>query len=112
MVLSRPLVGNVDEVGRLNIFRGGRRCWWRWRARGLLDGAPDSGSIEILHWWKQGGEAEAIGALLDVYKQRNPDVKIVDSSVDGSALGARRHPRAGSATAIRPTPSRPTAAGT
>ena len=47
---------------------------------------PTRGSIEILDWWKQGGEAEAIGALLDVYKQRNPGVKIVDSSVDGSAL--------------------------
>src|SRR4029079_4094698 len=49
-------------------------------------GATEKSSIEILDWWKQGGEAEAIGALLDVYKQRNPGVKIVDSSVDGSAL--------------------------
>jgi glucose/mannose transport system substrate-binding protein len=43
-------------------------------------------SVNLFHWWKQGGEAEAIGALLDLYEQRNPDVKIVDSSVDGSAL--------------------------
>jgi glucose/mannose transport system substrate-binding protein len=49
-------------------------------------GANEKGSIEILHWWKQGGEAEAIGKLLDLYKQQNPGVKIVDSSVDGSAL--------------------------
>jgi glucose/mannose transport system substrate-binding protein len=49
-------------------------------------GANEKSSIEILHWWKQGGEAEAIGALLDVYKKQNPGVKIVDSSVDGSAL--------------------------
>jgi glucose/mannose transport system substrate-binding protein len=49
-------------------------------------GADEKGSIEILHWWKQGGEAEAIGKLLDLYKQQNPGVKIVDSSVDGSAL--------------------------
>ena len=49
-------------------------------------GPNEKGSIEILHWWKQGGEAEAIGALLDVYKKQNPGVKIVDSSVDGSAL--------------------------
>jgi len=50
------------------------------------DGSSDGGSIEILDWWKQGGEADAIGKLLGVYKQRNPEVKIVDSSVDGSAL--------------------------
>jgi glucose/mannose transport system substrate-binding protein len=49
-------------------------------------GANEKSSIEILHWWKQGGEAEAIDALLGVYKQQNPGVKIVDSSVDGSAL--------------------------
>src|SRR6185295_9932939 len=34
-------------------------------------GATEKSSIEILDWWKQGGEAEAIGALLDVYKQQN-----------------------------------------
>jgi glucose/mannose transport system substrate-binding protein len=45
-----------------------------------------TGSIAILDWWKQGGEAQAIGALLDLFKQRNPSVKIVDYSVDGSAL--------------------------
>jgi glucose/mannose transport system substrate-binding protein len=49
-------------------------------------GGGDKGSIEIIHWWKQGGEAEAIGALLKGYTDRNPGVKIVDSSVDGSAL--------------------------
>jgi len=53
-------------------------------------GAGDKGSIEIIHWWKQGGEAEAIGALLKVYETRNPGVKIVDSSVDGSALARAR----------------------
>ncbi|HXU01977.1 MAG TPA: ABC transporter substrate-binding protein [Polyangia bacterium] len=46
----------------------------------------ESSSIEILHWWKQGGEAEAIGALLDYFKQQYPGVAIVDSSVDGSSL--------------------------
>ncbi len=46
----------------------------------------DRGSVSILHWWKQGGEADAIGALLDLYKRQNPGVGIVDMSVDGSAL--------------------------
>jgi len=49
-------------------------------------GSNDDGSLEILHWWKQGGEADAIRALLDMYEQRNPGVKIVGGSgVDGSA---------------------------
>ena len=48
--------------------------------------STDSGSVVILHWWKQGGEADAIGALLDLYKRQNPGVGIVDASVDGSAL--------------------------
>ena len=70
--------------GRLNIFWVGVVVV----ALGAVacDGSSDGGSVEILDWWKQGGEAEAIGKLLGVYKQRNPDVKIVDSSVDGSAL--------------------------
>ena len=70
--------------GRLNIFWVGAVVV----ALGAVacDGSSDGGSVGILDWWKQGGEAEAIGKLLGVYKQRNPDVKIVDSSVDGSAL--------------------------
>jgi glucose/mannose transport system substrate-binding protein len=50
------------------------------------DGPAQTGSVEVLHWWKQGGEADAIGALFDLYRQRYRTVKIVDASVDGSKL--------------------------
>ena len=49
-------------------------------------GPGQTGSVEILHWWKQGGEADAIGALLGEFKRQYPGVKIVDASVDGSSL--------------------------
>jgi glucose/mannose transport system substrate-binding protein len=49
-------------------------------------GSTETSSVEIIHWWKQGGEAEAIGALLDHFRKQNPSVKIIDSSVDGSSL--------------------------
>jgi glucose/mannose transport system substrate-binding protein len=49
-------------------------------------GSQGTSPVEILHWWKQGGEAQAIGALLAEFKRQNPSVKIVDSSVDGSSL--------------------------
>jgi glucose/mannose transport system substrate-binding protein len=71
---SRNLFGGLCVVAALAVS-----------APACSDGG-DTGSIEILDWWKQGGEAQAIGALLDLFKQRNPRVKIVDSSVDGSAL--------------------------
>jgi len=50
------------------------------------DGPTQTGSVEILHWWKQGGEAEAIAALLADFTDQYPGVKIIDSSVDGSYL--------------------------
>jgi glucose/mannose transport system substrate-binding protein len=50
------------------------------------DGPTQTGSVEILHWWKQGGEADAIGKLLALFKMKYPTVKIIDASVDGSKL--------------------------
>ncbi|HEY7374996.1 MAG TPA: ABC transporter substrate-binding protein [Polyangia bacterium] len=48
-------------------------------------GSAQTSSVEILHWWKQGGEAEAIHALLADFQRQNPSIKVVDSSVDGSS---------------------------
>jgi glucose/mannose transport system substrate-binding protein len=50
------------------------------------DGPASTGSVEILHWWKQGGEADAISALLGLYHDQYPGVTIIDDSVDGSKL--------------------------
>jgi len=70
-----------------NLFRGARAFAMALAvAVSACSESGSTGSVEILHWWKQGGEAQAIGALLDLFKHRNPSVKIVDASVDGSAL--------------------------
>jgi glucose/mannose transport system substrate-binding protein len=50
------------------------------------DGATQTSTVEVLHWWKKGGEFGAINALLDLFREQNPSVKIVDASVDGSTL--------------------------
>jgi len=49
-------------------------------------GSKETGSVEVVHWWTQGGEADAINALLGAFKKENPSVKVVDSSVDGSSF--------------------------
>ncbi len=39
--------------------------------------------LEIVTWWTAGGEAEALAALIDVYRQRYPDVEVMNSTVAG-----------------------------
>ncbi|HMF42972.1 MAG TPA: hypothetical protein VKQ32_20005, partial [Polyangia bacterium] len=62
-------------------------------AAGLLPacsgGATQTSSVEIVHWWKQGGEAQAIAALLAEFEKENPTVKIIDGSVEGGSVEAR-----------------------
>jgi len=41
--------------------------------------------VEIYHWWTSGGEKAAIGALVDVFKARYPDVGVIQSPVAGGA---------------------------
>jgi glucose/mannose transport system substrate-binding protein len=51
------------------------------------DGDGDERStVEITSWWKGPGEVEALAALLDVHKARNPGVDIYNSSAtDGTS---------------------------
>ena len=62
-------------------------------AAGLLPacsgGSTQTSSVEIVHWWKQGGEAQAIAALLAEFEKENPTVKIIDGSVEGGSVEAR-----------------------
>ena len=51
---------------------------------GCSDGPAQTSTVEIIHWWNAGGEAEAIGALLDVFRKENPGVEVVDSSPIGA----------------------------
>ncbi len=57
------------------------------------DGPKQTGTVDIIHWWNAGGEAEAIGALLGVFKDQNPGVEVVDSSVPGGSNKERDNVR-------------------
>ncbi len=48
-------------------------------------GGGASGKLEIFSWWTNGGEATGLEAMFDVYKQRNPNVEIVNATVAGGA---------------------------
>jgi glucose/mannose transport system substrate-binding protein len=52
-------------------------------------GQAETGSVEILDWWNQGGEAEAIHALLAEFTRQYPSIGIVDGSVPGGSYEAR-----------------------
>jgi glucose/mannose transport system substrate-binding protein len=53
------------------------------------DSPTQTSTVEIMHWWNKGGEAQAISALLDLTRDKNPSLKIVDSSVPGGSYEAR-----------------------
>jgi glucose/mannose transport system substrate-binding protein len=58
-------------------------------ASACSDGARPTSTVEIMHWWSRGGEAEAISALLAEVRRQYPEVAIVDGSVDGGSVEAR-----------------------
>ncbi|MFX1587758.1 MAG: ABC transporter substrate-binding protein [Promethearchaeota archaeon] len=41
--------------------------------------------LEIYHWWTSGGEAAAITALLDVFKDKYPDVTVKSRGIAGGS---------------------------
>lgn len=52
-------------------------------------GGESAGSeLEIVHWWTAGGEQDAYQALLDGFREANPDVEIVDNPAPGGAGSA------------------------
>jgi len=74
---------------RVDSLRVGVVAWAVLAGLGLgacSGGTKETGSVEILHWWKQGGEHQAISALLGEFKNEYPSIGIIDSSVDGSSL--------------------------
>jgi glucose/mannose transport system substrate-binding protein len=56
---------------------------------GCSVGARPTSTVEIMHWWSRGGEAEAIRALLAEVRRQYPEVAIVDGSVQGGSVEAR-----------------------
>ena len=47
-----------------------------------VDAAPKA-ALEIFSYWTSGSEAAALKALLDLYKEQNPGVEIVNATVAG-----------------------------
>ncbi len=47
--------------------------------------AEVGGELEIFSWWTAGGEAEGLNAMYEVFKERNPDVEIINATVAGGA---------------------------
>ncbi|WP_041330292.1 ABC transporter substrate-binding protein [Roseiflexus castenholzii] len=43
------------------------------------------GKLEIFSWWTNGGEADGLNAMFDIYKQQNPGIEIVNATVAGGA---------------------------
>ncbi len=41
--------------------------------------------LEIFSWWTNGGEADGLNAMYEVYKEKHPDVEIVNATVSGGA---------------------------
>jgi len=51
------------------------------------EGAANDGAkkLEIFSWWTNGGEADGINAMYEIYKQQNPGVEIINATVAGAA---------------------------
>ncbi|MFP4344917.1 MAG: ABC transporter substrate-binding protein [Anaerolineales bacterium] len=41
--------------------------------------------LEIFSWWTAGGEADGLNAMYEVFKERHPDVEIINAMVAGGA---------------------------
>ena len=41
--------------------------------------------LEIFSWWTAGGEAEGLGAMFDIYRQKYPSVLLINATVAGGA---------------------------
>ena len=43
------------------------------------------GELEIFSWWTAGGEADELNAMYGIFKQKSPDVEIINATVAGGA---------------------------
>ncbi|HDD24033.1 MAG TPA: carbohydrate ABC transporter substrate-binding protein [Chloroflexi bacterium] len=43
------------------------------------------GELEIFSWWTAGGEADGLNAMYEIFKQKYPDVEIINATVAGGA---------------------------
>jgi glucose/mannose transport system substrate-binding protein len=54
------------------------------------DAASSEPKLEVFSWWTSGGEAAALDALFNIYKEQNPGVEIVNATVAGGGGSAAR----------------------
>ena len=47
-------------------------------------GPPASSEVEVVSWWTEGGEANALQSLLTLFSNRYPHQKVIDAVVTGS----------------------------
>lgn len=47
--------------------------------------AGGENELEIFSWWTAGGEAEGLNAMYEVFKEKHPDVEIINATVAGGA---------------------------
>ena len=45
----------------------------------------EANELEIYHWWTSGGEAAAVGALVDVFEDKYPDVTVKQRALAGGS---------------------------
>ncbi|MFZ3577160.1 ABC transporter substrate-binding protein [Virgibacillus sp. DJP39] len=48
-------------------------------------GEEASGKVEIFSWWTGAGEEDGLLALIDLFKEKNPDIEIENAAVAGGA---------------------------
>src|SRR5246500_3129944 len=56
----------------------------------LVARAASEPKLEVFSWWTSGGEAAALDALFNVYKEQNAGVEIVNATVAGGGGSAAR----------------------
>lgn len=47
--------------------------------------APEARQMEIFSWWTNGGEADGLNAMFEIFSEKNPGVEIVNATVAGGA---------------------------
>lgn len=48
-------------------------------------GSKGDNQLEIFSWWTNGGEADGLNAMFEIYKKNYPDVEILNGTVAGGA---------------------------
>jgi glucose/mannose transport system substrate-binding protein len=56
-------------------------------ATGGATSAPTDKQLEIVNWWVNPGETDALTALINLYNSKYPKTKVINGAVDGATKG-------------------------